>query len=194
MLSPLPPLLSLPTSCSIVKISPHPLGHPTDCRPGCGVCFMWRCARTYAATFFSLSLSGQTALQKEEYICIWFKQAFRTSWAFQGNDWSLVSFKTKGFPNSNISEGLGLFNHLLRVSEGVEMRYTMLLLDMSVSVNEWLPNDPLLNQHNTKITLFACVKEKRVLCGSWMITNWMLVIITSCMIDLITNQNFLLLV
>lgn len=58
-------LLSLPTSCSIFRIPPHPLGHPDDHQLGCGVCFTWRCPFTYIATLFSLSLSRQTALQKE---------------------------------------------------------------------------------------------------------------------------------
>lgn len=81
------------------------------------------CMPLWCNVLFSVSEPANALAERIECICIRFKQAFRTSWAFQGKGWSSVLFKRKGFTDTDISEGLGLFNCLLRVSECAEMRY-----------------------------------------------------------------------
>lgn len=124
---------------------------------GVGLFYVEVCMHLCCNDLFSVSEQANGSAERIEHICIWFKQAFRTSWTCQGNDWS--SFKTKGFPDWHFW-GLGAFNHLLSISEGAEMRY------YAAAINEWLPNDPLLNQHNTKLQC-SYVWRRRVLCGSW---------------------------
>lgn len=109
-------------AAALLNTSSSP-GIPSWSLTGFGVCFMWRCACTLCCNvLFSVYKQTEGSAESPEHICVWFKQAFGTSWAFQGKDQPLLLFKTKGFPDSDISEDLGLFNNLLRVSGGAELR------------------------------------------------------------------------
>lgn len=178
MPSSLPPL---PTSCRTVKylLIPWDTQLVTDLALGFVLC--GDVHALYVAMFFSLSISRQKDLQKAQSISVFdlnrhseqaehFRERISPYFCLKQRDFQTLTFlRTWGF---------------LIISWGfleVQSWDAMLLFDMSVSVNEWLLNEPLRHQHYTKLTLFSYVNETRMLCGSWM-----------CCLGLITNRKFLL--
>lgn len=74
--------------------------------------------------FFSLSPSRQTPWQKEQSVSAFdLNRHSEQAERFREKIGLQFYLKLKGFTDTDVSEGLGLFNHLFRVSEGAEMRY-----------------------------------------------------------------------